>query len=105
MVYANRPFTSPKTVVEYLGRYTHKIAISNHRLTNINQRTVSFNYKDYRVGGKQKQVTLNGVEFLRRFAAHILPHGFVRIRHDGFLASRNKSTQLNIAKKDLHQPE
>ncbi len=104
VVYAKRPFASPKTVVEYLGRYTHKIAISNHRLININERTVSFNYKDYRAGGKHKQLTLDGVEFLGRFAAHILPHGFVRIRHYGFLASRNKSDQLNMAKKQLRQP-
>ena len=104
VVYAKRPFASPKTVVEYLGRYTHKIAISNHRLTNVNNKTVSFNYKDYRHGGKQKEVTLSGVEFLRRFVNHILPVGFVRTRHYGFLASRNKVVELNIAKKDLNQP-
>ncbi len=105
IVYAKRPFASPNTVVEYLGRYTHKIAISNHRLLNVNDSTVSFNYKNYREGGKQKQATLSGIEFLRRFSSHILPHGFVRIRHYGFLASRNKATELNIAKKDLHQPK
>jgi hypothetical protein len=105
VVYAKRPFASPKTVVEYLGRYTHKIAISNHRLTAVDDQTVSFKYKDYREGGKQKVSTLKGVEFLRRFAAHILPRGFVRIRHYGFLASRNKPTELNIAKKQLKQPK
>ena len=105
VVYAKRPFASPKTVVEYLGRYTHKIAISNHRLTNVNDSTVSFNYKDYRQAGKQKLATLSGVEFLRRFASHILPSGFVRIRHYGFLASKNKAVQLNIARKDLRQTE
>ncbi len=104
VVYAKRPFASPKTVVEYLGRYTHKIAISNHRLLKVNDRSVTFKYKDYRNGGKQKLATLSGIEFLRRFALHILPHGFVRIRHYGFLASRNKPTELNIAKKDLDQP-
>ena len=104
VVYAQRPFSSPKTVVEYLGRYTHKIAISNHRLLEVNEHTVSFNYKDYRQGGKQKQLTISGVEFLRRFANHILPSGFVRIRHYGFLASRNKPNQLNLAKKLLKQP-
>ncbi len=104
IVYAKRPFASPKMVVEYLGRYTHKIAISNHRLLQVNDHTVSFKYKDYREGGKQKQATLSGVEFLRRFASHILPPGFVRIRHYGFLASRNKPVDLNIAKKDLNQP-
>jgi hypothetical protein len=104
VVYAKRPFASPKTVVEYLGRYTHKIAISNHRLVDVGEHTVSFNYKDYRDAGKQKVAELRGVEFLRRFEAHILPRGFVRIRHYGFLASRNKPTELNIAKQDLKQP-
>ena len=83
---------------------THKIAISNHRLLEVNDQTVCFKYKDYRQGGKQKQTTLTGVEFLRRFASHILPAGFVRIRHYGFLASRNKPTELNIGIKDLNQP-
>jgi len=101
VVYAKRPFASPKTVVEYLGRYTHKIAISNHRLVEVNAQTVSFNYKDYREGGQQKVAILKGTEFLRRFATHILPTGFVRIRHYGFLASRNKAEQLNLAKKEL----
>jgi len=105
VVYAKQPFASPKTVVEYLGRYSHKIAISNHRLTAVNDKTVSFTYKDYRSGGKQKLATLSGVEFLRRFSLHILPAGFVRIRHYGFLASRNKAIQLNIAKAELKQPK
>jgi len=103
VVYAKRPFSSPKTVVEYLGRYTHKVAISNHRLLDVNEQTVSFSYKDYRHGGAKKVATLSGVEFLRRFAYHILPKGFVRIRHYGFLASRNKTTLLNIAKTQLGQ--
>lgn len=105
VVYAKRPFASPKTVVEYLGRYTHKIAISNHRLIGVNKDTVSFHYKDYRDTAKKKEATISGLEFLRRFSTHILPHGFVRIRHYGFLASKNKKTELNIAKKDLNQPE
>ncbi len=103
VVYAKRPFATPKTVVEYLGRYTHKIAISNHRLNDVNNRTVSFFYKDYRHGGARKVTTLSGVEFLRRFALHILPKGFVRMRHYGFLASRNKATLLNLAKTELGQ--
>lgn len=101
VVYAKRPFSSPKTVVEYLGRYTHKVAISNHRFTEVNQEKVSFKYKDYRQSGKQKITDLSGVEFLRRFAYHILPAGFVRIRHYGFLASKNKKVLLNIAKEAL----
>lgn len=105
VVYAKRPFASPKTVVEYLGRYTHKIAISNHRLIDVNEHKVAFLYKDYRDAAKKKQVSLSGLEFLRRFAGHILPRGFVRIRHYGFLASKNKPRELNIAKQNLHQPE
>ena len=101
VVYAKRPFSSPKTVVEYLGRYTHKVAISNHRIVDVNSKTVTIDYKDYRAGGKKKQTRLTGVEFLRRFSTHVLPPGFVRIRHYGFLASRNKPTDLNIAKKCL----
>lgn len=104
VVYAKQPFASPKTVVEYLGRYTHKVAISNHRLTQVNNKGVKFNYKDYREVSQQKSMTLDGIEFLRRFSAHILPSGFVRIRHYGFLASKNKASELNIAKSELNQP-
>jgi len=103
VVYAKRPFATPRTVVEYLGRYTHKIAISNHRLVEVNDTIVSFSYKDYRHGGAKKVATMEGVEFLRRFACHILPGGFVRIRHYGFLASRNKAKELNLAKAQLGQ--
>ena len=105
VVYAKRPFSNPKTVVEYLGRYTHKIAISNHRIIDVNNKTVTIDYKDYRKGGKKEQSTITGIEFLRRFTSHILPHGFVRIRHHGFLASRNKPIDLNIAKKELGEEE
>lgn len=103
VVYAKRPFASPKTVVEYLGRYTHKVAISNHRLLEVNDQTVTFSYKDYRDAGKKKTLILSGAEFLRRFAHHVLPSGFVRIRHYGFLASRNKTVELNMAKQELGQ--
>jgi len=96
-------FALPKTVVEYLGRYTHKVAISNHRLLEVNNQIVTFSYKDYRDAGKKKTVTMSGTEFLRRFAHHVLPRGFVRIRHYGFLASRNKPVELNIAKQELGQ--
>lgn len=104
VVYAKRPFIKPEHVVEYLGRYTHKIAISNHRLLSVDQNKVCFTYKDYRQAGKQKQCNLSGVEFLRRFSQHILPASFVRIRHYGILSSKNKATLLNEAKQDLGQP-
>jgi hypothetical protein len=90
VVYAKQPFAGPKQVIEYLGRYSHKIAISNHRLLDVNNQTVKFTYKDYRSGGQQKVMELSGVEFLRRFSMHILPAGFRKIRHYGILASRNK---------------
>jgi hypothetical protein len=98
-------FCFPKTVVEYLGRYSHKTAISNHRLVQVNENGVAFTYKDYRDAGKKKLAHLSGAEFLRRFACHIFPPGFMRIRHYGFLASRNKKTELNLAKKALKQPQ
>lgn len=98
VVYAKRPFATPKTVVEYLGRYTHKIAISNHRLKAIKEGRVWFQCKDYRKGGQKEVTSLTAVEFLRRFCLHILPKGFVRMRHYGILASRNKAKELNVAK-------
>jgi hypothetical protein len=94
VVYAKRPFGGPLQVVEYLSRYTHKIAISNHRLANIGEDSVAFNYKDYRQLGCNKQMTLQAIEFIRRFALHILPKGFVRIRHYGILSSKVKVIAL-----------
>ena len=105
VVDAEQPFKTPESVVEYLGRYTHKVAISNHRLLDVNGKTVRFKYKNYRTGKFSEIMELDGVEFLRRFAQHILPHGFIRIRHYGILASRNKSVDLNQAKQELGQPE
>jgi len=90
VVYAKQPFAGPKQVIEYLGRYTHRIAISNHRIKSIEDGKVCFTYKDYRLGGVQKAMTLHACEFLRRFCLHILPPGFVKIRHYGILASRAK---------------
>jgi hypothetical protein len=90
IVYAKQPFRGPKQVIEYLGRYTHKIAISNHRIKNVSDGNVSFTYKDYADSAKQKTMTLSTDEFLRRFCMHILPTKFRKIRHYGFLASRNK---------------
>lgn len=94
VVYAKRPFGSPSSVVEYLGRYTHKIAISNHRILSIDDHTVTISYKDYRAEGQKKTMTLSHGEFIRRFALHILPKRFVRIRHYGFLSSTWKRFKL-----------
>jgi hypothetical protein len=99
VVYAKRPFGSPKHVIEYLGRYTHKVAISNHRITDIQNDRVTFRYKDYRDESKIKLMTLDALEFIRRFSLHILPKGFMRIRHYGILSSSRKLQVLPL----LHQ--
>jgi hypothetical protein len=90
VIYAKRPFLGPRQVIEYLGRYTHKIAISNHRILSAEKGKVTFRYKDYAKAGKQSIMSLEATEFIRRFCLHILPKGFRKIRHYGFLASRNK---------------
>jgi hypothetical protein len=94
VVYAKRPFGGPQQVIEYLGRYTHKVAISNHRLQLITNKDVTFSYKDYKAKGTAKQMTLSNEEFTRRFAQHILPYRFVRIRHYGILSSAWKRGKL-----------
>jgi hypothetical protein len=101
VVYAKKPFGSPQSVVEYLGRYTHKIAISNHRLQHIDESTVSFGYKEYRQHGIKKTMTLTHAEFIRRFAQHILPLRFVKIRHYGFLSSTCKRHKLKALQAHL----
>jgi len=83
VIYAKKPFAGAKQVIEYLGRYTHKIAISNHRLKQVTQTHTSFTYKDYKDEAKQKLMTLSNQEFIRRFSQHILPNGFTKIRHFG----------------------
>jgi len=99
VVYAKKPFSGVKSVIEYLGRYSHKIAISNHRIKAIKNNKVSFSYKNYRTN--QSELThLEGLEFIRRFTQHILPKGFVRIRHFGICSSRNK-TMLTDIKTEL----
>ena len=90
VVYAKRPFAHPSHVVEYLGRYTHKVAISNSRIISYENRKVRFTYKDYRNESVNKEMEMEDVEFIRRFALHILPLGFVRIRHYGILSSTSK---------------
>ena len=101
VVYAKRPFTGPGSVVEYLGRYTHKIAISNHRLKQVDDKQVTFTYKDYKHGSVKKEMTLDGFAFIRRYALHILPKGLVRIRHYGILSSTSKKDCAMIIKEQL----
>ena len=103
VVYAKRPFGNPKNIVEYLGRYSHKIAISNFRILAINKekRTITFSLKDYKKGGQKTTMTLNTKEFIRRFCLHILPKGYTRIRHFGILSSSWKKEKLPKLQADL----
>jgi Putative transposase/Transposase zinc-binding domain len=94
-VYAKAPFGSVASVVEYLGRYTHKVAITRHRIVSISETDVTFRYKDYADGNKQKEMTLSIAEFLRRFEIHFLPKRYVKIRHYGYLQNHGKTKRLN----------
>ena len=103
VVFAKQQFHTPKYVVEYLGRYTHKIAISNNRIKQINksERTVTFQIKNYKKGDKKELLTLSTQEFVRRFALHVLPKGFTRIRHYGILSSSWKKEKLPLLQECL----
>lgn len=101
VVYAKRPFGGPVQVIKYLGRYTHKVAISNHRIQNVTGNDVSFTYRDYKDNGTVKLMTLSNEEFARRFAQHILPYRFVRIRHYGILSSSWKRGKLQQLQSSL----
>jgi hypothetical protein len=101
VVYAKPAFGGPAKVLRYLGRYTHRIAISNHRLLAFDGERVTFRWKDYAHGGKQRNMTLLGTEFLRRFFLHVLPKGFVRIRYFGFLANRFRAHCLPLCQQLL----
>jgi hypothetical protein len=101
VVYAKPPFGSPAHVLHYLARYTHRVAISNHRLVTVTDDTVSFRWKDYRHGSQLRTLTIDAAEFLRRFLLHVLPKRFVRIRYFGFLASRCRTPQLAQCRQAL----
>ena len=101
VVYAKPAFGGPLQVLRYLGRYTHRVAISNHRLLAFEADRVSFRWKDYAHGSKQGRMTLAATEFLRRFFLHVLPKGFVRIRHFGFLANRFRASRLALCRQLL----
>jgi len=94
VVYAKRPFAGPEQVLDYVGRYTHRVAISNNRLLDIEGGRVSFRYKDYRNSNQQRTMTLSAEEFIRRFLLHVLPRGFHRIRYYGFLGNRFRQEKL-----------
>jgi hypothetical protein len=101
VVYAKPPFGGAEHVLHYLARYTHRVAISNHRLVAFHDDQVSFRWKDYVHGGKQKLMTLPADEFLRRFLLHVLPKGLVRIRHFGLFANRTRSAMLALCRSLL----
>jgi hypothetical protein len=101
VVYAKRPFGGPEQVLKYLARYTHRVAISNSRLLDLNEEGVTFAYKDYSDDHRQKTMTLSGVEFLRRFVQHVLPRGFVKVRHYGLLANREREDRLALCRRLL----
>jgi hypothetical protein len=106
VVYAKRPFAGPEAVLAYLSRYTHRVAISNSRLLGLDERGVTFRWKDYRAKGRTryKTMTLDAGEFMRRFLLHVLPGGFHRIRHYGLLANCSRSANLALARQLLHVP-
>ena len=97
-MYAKPPFGGPEQVLKYLARYTHRVAISNRRLVALEDGEVTFHWKDYAHGGGQKTMTLKATEFIRRFLLHVLPSGFVRIRHYGFLANRVCQEKLALCR-------
>jgi hypothetical protein len=101
VVYAKKPFGSPQTVLDYLGRYTHRIALSNDRILAVQNGQVSFSYRDRKDNNRPKSETLDADEFIRRFLLHVLPDGFMRIRHFGFLANRSKKQILLQCRKLL----
>jgi len=103
-VYAKPPFDGPQRTLEYLGRYTHRVAISNNRILSIDDDDVRFTYRDRRDGDRVKAMTLPAGEFLRRFCLHVLPTGLMRIRHFGFLANRRKAVLLAQCRRSLGAP-
>jgi hypothetical protein len=98
VVYAKRPFGGPEHVLHYLARYTHRVAISNHRLVEVTDTHVSFRWKDYAHRSKRRVMTLSHEEFLRRFLQHVLPRGFPRIRYFGLLANRRRTELLPLCR-------
>jgi hypothetical protein len=101
VVYAKAPFGGPSVVLKYLARYTHRVAIANARLVKLDGDRVTFTYKDYADAAKSKELTLSAVEFVRRWAQHVLPRRFVKIRHYGLLANRHREQKLAVCRRLL----
>ena len=102
VVYCKPPFDGAEGVLKYLGRYTHRIAISNHRILSFNDKEVSFRWRDYADGDKQKVMALKADEFIRRFLLHVLPHRYVRIRHFGLLGNRRRKENIALCRRLLN---
>jgi hypothetical protein len=101
IVYSKAPFNGPRKVLDYLGRYTHRVAIANHRIVKVEDGLVTFQYRDRRDGDKSKLMTINAEEFIRRFLLHVIPDSYKRIRHFGFMANRCKKQQLRKCRELL----
>jgi len=104
VVYSKPCLTHTETVVDYLGRYSHRIALSDHRILAIDADRVQLDYKDYRDGDRHKVLTLSGEELIRRFLLHVLPKGFMRIRHFGWLANRCRAKRLAEVRAAINAP-
>jgi hypothetical protein len=104
VVYAKAPFAGPQQVLDYVGRYTHRVAISNHRLLDIEDDRIRFLWKDYRDDNQQKTMDLSAEEFIRRFLLHVLPDAFQRIRYYGFLSNRHRQQKLALCRQLLGMP-
>ncbi len=105
VVYSKKPFGNNQAVLNYIGRYSHRVAISNSRILNYDHihHTVTFRYKDYRDDSKQKEMTLDACEFLRRFMQHILPSRFIKIRHYGFMSNSSRKAKIPLCRTLLNQ--
>ena len=99
VVYCKKPFKQTHHIIQYLGNYTHRVAIYNNRLISMDEYSITFRYKDYRDKNRQKIMTLDAMEFIRRFLMHVLPSGFQKIRHYGILSNRNRKTKLLLCQK------
>lgn len=99
--HCKKTFNGAKSVIDYLGKYTHRIAVSNYRILRMDEKAVTFSIKDYKHEGEWKEFTISGVEFIRRFLMHVPPKRFVRIRHYGLLCSRTKKKQLTLCRNLL----
>jgi len=104
ITYAKQPFGGPEQVLEYLGRYTHRVAITNNRIIAINNSSVRFRYRDRSDDNKEKELTISAHEFIRRFLLHLLPSGFTKIRYYGFLAHANKKTCIGLIRTLIGTP-